>query len=130
MRIKLSVALVRPSLPNPQTWPIAKEEKCRNSTKIINLDASALGLAFGHLDTRTVKPHVRLFEGGMNMTKPHELFETLKDFELGDGKKGRFYSLPELEKQGIAPISKLPVCLRIVLESVLRNFDSKTITEE
>jgi aconitate hydratase len=37
--------------------------------------------------------------------------------------------LPQLEKEGIGPISKLPVSIRIVLESVLRNCDGKKITE-
>src|SRR5262244_717993 len=61
---------------------------------------------------------------------PHNLFNTLQEFDLGNGKKGRFYSLPELEKQGVGPVSKLPVSVRIVLESVLRNCDGKRVTEE
>lgn len=40
-----------------------------------------------------------------------------------------YYSLPALESDGIGPISKLPVSIRIVLESVLRNCDGKNITE-
>jgi len=61
---------------------------------------------------------------------PHNLFDTLQTFEAGAGSEGKFYSLPRLEKQGVGPISKLPVSIRIVLESVLRNFDGKKITEE
>ena len=61
---------------------------------------------------------------------PHNLFNTLQEFDLGNGKKGRFYSLPELEKQGVGPISKLPVSVRIVLESVLRNCDGRKVTPE
>ncbi len=61
---------------------------------------------------------------------PHNLFNTLQEFDLGNGKKGRFYSLPELEKQGVGPVSKLPVSLRIVLESVLRNCDGRKVKEE
>ena len=41
-----------------------------------------------------------------------------------------YYSLPALEANGIGPISRLPVSIRIALESVLRNCDGKTITEE
>lgn len=41
-----------------------------------------------------------------------------------------YYSLPALESDGIGPISKLPVSIRIVLESVLRNCDGKNITEK
>ena len=38
--------------------------------------------------------------------------------------------MPALEKAGVGPISKLPVCVRIVLESVLRNFDGKKVSEQ
>jgi aconitate hydratase len=51
-------------------------------------------------------------------------------FVYGKGKRARFYSLPALEAAGIAPVSRLPVSLRIVLESVLRNCDGKKVTEE
>jgi aconitate hydratase A / 2-methylisocitrate dehydratase len=61
---------------------------------------------------------------------PHNLFNTFQEFDLGNGKKGRFYSLPELEKQGVGPISKLPVSVRIVLESVLRNCDGQKVKED
>jgi aconitate hydratase len=58
----------------------------------------------------------------------HNLFNSLQTFSAGS-RTGKFYSLPELEKQGIGPIAKLPVSIRIVLESVLRNYDGKRITE-
>ncbi|MDX2032745.1 MAG: aconitate hydratase AcnA [Blastocatellia bacterium] len=61
---------------------------------------------------------------------PHNLFNTFQTFDLGQGRQGNFYSLPELEKQGVGPISKLPVSIRIVLESVLRNCDGKKVREE
>jgi aconitate hydratase len=59
----------------------------------------------------------------------HNLFGTLQNFELGSGKQGKFYSLPALEKAGVGPISKLPVSIRLVLESVLRNCDGKKVHE-
>src|SRR5436189_1807164 len=59
----------------------------------------------------------------------HNLFNTLQTFAAGAGREGRFYSLPQLEKEGVGPVSKLPVSIRIVLESVLRNFDEKTVDE-
>src|SRR5580692_11840676 len=64
------------------------------------------------------------------MSAPHNLFGTLQSFELGGGKQGKFYSLPALEKAGIGPVSKLPVSIRLVLESVLRNCDGKKVSEE
>ncbi|HEX4985198.1 MAG TPA: aconitate hydratase AcnA [Burkholderiales bacterium] len=59
----------------------------------------------------------------------HSLFNTLQEFNAG-GKKGKLYSLPALENAGIGRISRLPVSIRIVLESVLRNYDGKKVTEE
>ena len=53
----------------------------------------------------------------------HNLFNTRQTFTTGDGRQGALYSLPQLEKEGIGKISRLPVSIRIVLESVLRNFD-------
>jgi aconitate hydratase len=61
---------------------------------------------------------------------PHTLFNSLQSFAPTTGKTGQFYSLPQLEKEGVSPISRLPVCIRIVLESVLRNFDGEKITED
>jgi len=63
-------------------------------------------------------------------TMPHNLWNTLQSFEPNRGKSGQFYSLPQLEKEGIGPVSKLPVSIRVVLESVLRNFDGSKITED
>ncbi|MGZ5552919.1 MAG: aconitate hydratase, partial [Chthoniobacterales bacterium] len=54
-------------------------------------------------------------------------FKTLQKFDAGKGREGQFHSLPALEAQGIGPISRLPVSIRIVLESVLRNCDGKKV---
>src|SRR5467141_2770556 len=54
-------------------------------------------------------------------------FKALKKFDAGKGREGFFFSLPALEEQGIGPISRLPVSIRIVLESVLRNCDGKKV---
>src|SRR5256714_15680632 len=54
-------------------------------------------------------------------------FKTLQKFDAGNGREGFFHSLPELEKQGVGIISRLPVSIRIVLESVLRNCDGKKV---
>src|SRR5918996_4151171 len=50
---------------------------------------------------------------------------TLKTIEAG-GHTAEFYSLPQLEAQGIGAVSRLPVSVRILLESVLRNCDGRT----
>jgi aconitate hydratase len=54
-------------------------------------------------------------------------FNTLQKFNAGIGREGYFHSLPALEQQGIGPISRLPVSIRIVLESVLRNCDGRKV---
>src|SRR5260370_38338494 len=61
---------------------------------------------------------------------PHNIFNSLRSFSPNPRKTGQFYSLPQLEKEGVGPISRLPVSIRIVLESVLRNFDDAKITED
>ena len=60
----------------------------------------------------------------------HDPFHTLQEFKIGPGKTGKLYSLPALEQAGIGKVSRLPVSIRIVLESVLRNCDAKKVTEE
>ncbi len=59
----------------------------------------------------------------------HSLFNTLRSTTTQSGQKVTYYSLPALEEAGVAPISKLPVSIRIVLEAVLRNFDGKRVSE-
>jgi aconitate hydratase len=54
-------------------------------------------------------------------------FKTLKKFDAGNGREGFLYSLPALEEQGVGKISRLPISIRIVLESVLRNCDGKKV---
>jgi aconitate hydratase len=61
---------------------------------------------------------------------PHDPFGALRDFRLGSGKTGRHYTLAALESAGLGKISRLPVCLRIVLESVLRHCNGHGITED
>jgi len=58
----------------------------------------------------------------------HNLFNSLQEFKYA-GKTGKYYSLPALEKAGLGKVSRLPVSLRVVLESALRNCDGKKITE-
>ena len=60
----------------------------------------------------------------------HNLFNSLKEFKLKSGKTGKYYSLAALEEAGLGKTSRMPVSLRIVLESVLRNCDGKRVTED
>ncbi len=54
----------------------------------------------------------------------------LTTFERGAGRTGKLFSLPALEGKGLGAISRLPVSLRIVLESLVRNLDGKRVTEK
>jgi len=54
----------------------------------------------------------------------------LREMELGAGKKARFYALGALEQLGLGPVSRLPVALRIVLESLVRNCDGVRVQEK
>src|ERR1017187_8350608 len=63
------------------------------------------------------------------MNVSHNLFGTLQEFDLGNGKQGKFYSLPALEKAGVGPVSKLPVSIRLVLESLRRKRDGERVSE-
>ncbi|HKU70002.1 MAG TPA: aconitase family protein, partial [Burkholderiales bacterium] len=58
----------------------------------------------------------------------HNLFGSLQEFRYG-AKSGQYYSLPALEKAGLGRVSRLPVSLRVVLESALRKCDGRKITE-
>ncbi|NBD37840.1 MAG: aconitate hydratase AcnA [Verrucomicrobia bacterium] len=58
------------------------------------------------------------------MTASKDPFNACKPFQ-----DGHLYSLPALEEQGLGKISRLPVSIRVVLESLLRNCDGERVTE-
>ncbi|HSW40144.1 MAG TPA: aconitate hydratase AcnA, partial [Acidobacteriota bacterium] len=60
----------------------------------------------------------------------HNLFNTLQKMKTPGNKAHEIYSLPQLEKAGVGPVARLPVSIRILLESVLRNYDGASIVEE
>ena len=60
------------------------------------------------------------------MSQPNP-FNTLQKF-TANGESHSFYSLPALEKAGFN-VKKLPVSIRLVLESLLRNCDGKRVAE-
>ena len=61
--------------------------------------------------------------------KQNHFASTLTDFHTISGVSGLLHSLPELTKQ-FPNIERLPISLRIVLESVLRNCDGKRVTPQ
>jgi aconitate hydratase len=64
------------------------------------------------------------------MTPTADGLGVVTPFEIGPGRTGRLVSLPELERRGFGRVSRLPVSLRIVLESLARNVDGVRVTEE
>lgn len=56
----------------------------------------------------------------------HDIFQTLK---LLKGSR-YYYSLPALASQGMPQIKRLPISLRIILESLLRNHDAIRVKKE
>ncbi|WP_313071197.1 aconitate hydratase [Melaminivora sp.] len=59
----------------------------------------------------------------------HAFAHTVESFTTASGRQGHFYSLPALARQ-FPGIDRLPVSIRIVLESVLRNCDGRKVTAE
>jgi aconitate hydratase len=55
--------------------------------------------------------------------------DTNRTFKTGSGTDATYYSLPALKNLGIADVSRLPISIRIVLESLLRNLDGRKVTE-
>jgi aconitate hydratase len=53
----------------------------------------------------------------------------IRTFTTGSGAEGKFHSLSALAEDGFPNLSKLPVSIRIVLESLLRNVDDRKVTE-
>ena len=60
---------------------------------------------------------------------PHNLFNSLKEFQLASGRSGKYYALSALEAAGLGRVSRMPYSLRVVLESLLRNCDGKRVSE-
>src|ERR1700679_1280528 len=52
-----------------------------------------------------------------------------REIDLGSAAKARCFSLPALEQAGFGKISRLPVSLRVILESLVRNCDGRQVSE-
>jgi aconitate hydratase len=61
---------------------------------------------------------------------PHDPFDTLRHYTLASGDTARYHSLAALEAAGLGDVSRLPVSIRIVLESLLRNCDGRRVTAD
>ena len=65
----------------------------------------------------------------VSVTASHPYAQTLQTFTTASGAEGAFYSLPALARR-IPNVARLPVSLRIVLESVLRHCDGRKVSAE
>lgn len=63
-------------------------------------------------------------------TSPDSTMDTKRTFTTGNGSTGSYYSLPALAEQGFPGIKRMPVSLRIVLESLMRNCDGLKVSEQ
>ncbi|MBY0120526.1 aconitate hydratase AcnA [Bacillus sp. S/N-304-OC-R1] len=59
----------------------------------------------------------------------NDVFNARKSFEV-DGKRYHYYQLDALEKAGVGNVTKLPYSIKVLLESVLRQYDGRVITKE
>lgn len=59
----------------------------------------------------------------------NDVFNARKTFEV-EGKHYNYYDLGALEEAGIGRITDLPYSIKILLESVLRQYDGRVITKE
>ena len=57
-------------------------------------------------------------------------FKTISKFTTGDNQLAKFYSIPSLADQGFPNINRLPVSIRIILESLLRHQDDKKVSSQ
>ncbi len=64
------------------------------------------------------------------MASPSDALGATRTFEISPGRTGRLVSLPALEERGFGAVSRLPISLRIVLESLARNVDGRRVTED
>lgn len=56
--------------------------------------------------------------------------KTLSNFTLSDGTEVNYFSIPELAKKLNFDASRLPFSIRVVLESLLRNVDGKSVSKD
>ena len=71
-------------------------------------------------------------KGGISMkqTQPtQDVFGARRSFEA-NGKNYNYYSLEKLEELGLTEVKRLPYSIRVLLESVLRQQDGRSITKE
>lgn len=91
----------------------------------IDLDASAHDPS--RCDMRTSKAFLRGPEACTVPRANSPMIDVRQSLRLPSGRAVSFYSLPMLGSRGVGKIARLPVSLRVLLESVVRNLDGKGI---
>lgn len=66
----------------------------------------------------------KLNSRGTHMSNSRDPFHTVRSI-----KQGKYYSLPALAEQGFPHLKRLPISIRVILESLLRNCDEKRVKE-
>ncbi|MBM6618860.1 aconitate hydratase AcnA [Bacillus sp. RD4P76] len=67
-------------------------------------------------------------KGGV-LVATNDVFKARSSFEV-NGKKYNYYNLKALEEAGLGNVSRLPYSIKVLLESVLRQYDGRVITKE
>jgi aconitate hydratase len=67
-------------------------------------------------------------KGGV-LVATNDVFKARSSFEV-NGKKYNYYQLKALEGAGLGNVSRLPYSIKVLLESVLRQYDGRVITKE
>lgn len=70
-----------------------------------------------------------VIEGREWSMKKNDVFNARSTFDV-NGKQYSYYRLGALEEAGIGNVSKLPYSVKVLLESVLRQYDGKVINKE
>lgn len=55
---------------------------------------------------------------------------SVKSTLTSGGKNYTYFSLPQLEEQGVGAVSKLPFSIKVLLEAAVRQFDGRAITHD
>ncbi len=63
------------------------------------------------------------------MSKNNDVFNSRKSFSV-NGKTYNYYDIKALEEAGVGKVSNLPYSVKVLLESVLRQYDDKVIKKE
>src|SRR5438128_1455604 len=90
--------------------------------------ASGQGACARHLVFAPPSP-VCARSDGTGIMSSLDSFQSRKTLKVGS-RTYVYYSLPAAEKRGLRGISRLPFCMKVLLENLLRNEDGRSVTKD